>query len=64
MTRDLVEVNLWLLGSPLVVGVPLLVVALQAAVPRLAPSIVEGRHEDVAGFLIAVVVRVVQDFGS
>lgn len=55
MTRNLVEVNLWLLGALLVVGVPLLVVALQAGVRRLAPSIVEGRHNDVAGFLIAVV---------
>ena len=39
----------------MVVGLPLLTVAVQAVVRRLAPSIVEGEHNDVAGFLIAVV---------
>lgn len=55
MSRALVHLNLWLLGSILVVGLPLVTVALQAAVRRLSPGIVEGQHNDVAGFLIAVV---------
>src|SRR5829696_5000293 len=55
MSRALVHLNLWLLGVLLVVGVPLVTVAVQAAVRRLAPGIVEGEHNDVAGFLIAVV---------
>ena len=55
MSRSLVHLNLWALGSLLVVGIPLLTVALQATVRRLAPDIVKGEHNDVAGFLIAVV---------
>src|SRR5829696_5700138 len=55
MSRALVHLNLWLLGVLLVIGVPLVTVAVQAAVRRLAPGIVEGEHNDVAGFLIAVV---------
>jgi hypothetical protein len=55
MSRSLVHLNLWLLGVLLVVGLPLLTVAVQAAVRRLAPDIVRGEHNDVAGFLIAVV---------
>ena len=49
------HLNLWLLGTLLVVGLPLVTVAVQAVVRRLAPSIVSGEHNDVAGFLIAVV---------
>jgi drug/metabolite transporter (DMT)-like permease len=55
MSRSLVQLDLWLLGPLLVIGVPLVTVAVQAAVRRLAPGIVEGEHNDVAGFLIAVV---------
>jgi hypothetical protein len=55
MSRVLVQWNLWLLGTLLVVGLPLVTVALQAMVRRLAPDIVRGEHNDVAGFLIAVV---------
>jgi drug/metabolite transporter (DMT)-like permease len=55
MTRALVQLNVWVLGALLVVGIPLLTVAVQAAVRRVAPGIVEGEHNDVAGFLIAVV---------
>ena len=55
MSRALVHLNLWLLGTLLVVGIPLLTVALQATVRRLAPDIVKGDHNEVAGFLIAVV---------
>jgi hypothetical protein len=55
MSRALVHLNLWLLGTLMVVGIPLVAVAVQAAVRRLAPGIVAGEHNDVAGFLIAVV---------
>jgi hypothetical protein len=55
MSRALVQWNLWLLGGLLVVGLPLVAVALQAMVRRFAPDIVKGEHNDVAGFLIAVV---------
>ena len=55
MSRSLVHLNLWLLGALLVIGIPLVTVALQATVRRLAPDIVKGEHNDVAGFLIAVV---------
>ena len=55
MSRSLVHLNLWVLGVLLVVGIPLVTVALQATVRRLAPDIVKGEHNDVAGFLIAVV---------
>ena len=55
MSRTLVQLNLWVLGTVIVVGVPLVTVLVQAAVRRFAPSVVEGEHNDVAGFLIAVV---------
>jgi hypothetical protein len=55
MTHELVALNLWVLGTLLVLGVPLVVVAVQAVIRRVAPSIVEGEHNEVAGFLIAVV---------
>jgi uncharacterized protein DUF4239 len=55
MSRALVQLNLWALGTLLVLGIPLVTVAVQAAVRRLAPGIVAGEHNDVAGFLIAVV---------
>jgi len=55
MSRSLVHLDLWLLGTLLVVGLPLLTVVVQAVLRRLVPSIVKGEHNDVAGFLIAVV---------
>jgi hypothetical protein len=55
VSRTLVNLNLWLLGALLVLGLPLVTVALQAAVRRVMPDIVKGEHNDVAGFLIAVV---------
>ena len=55
MSRALVQWNLWLLGALVVIGLPLVTVVLQAAVRRAAPYIVKGEHNDVAGFLIAVV---------
>lgn len=53
--RSLVQLPHLLLGLLLVLGVPLLVVAVQALIRRFWPVIVEGKHNDVAGFLIAVV---------
>lgn len=55
MSRALVQLNIWLLGALLVVGIPLVTIAVQAALRRTVPSIVAGEHNDVAGFLIAVV---------
>jgi hypothetical protein len=55
MGRALVHMNLWLLGALVVVGLPLVTVAIQAIVRRAYPSIIEGEHNEVAGFLIAVV---------
>lgn len=55
MARTLIHLNLWVLGGLLVLVVPLLVVAVQATIRRLAPAIVSGEHNEVAGFLIAVV---------
>ncbi|MGI8984471.1 MAG: DUF4239 domain-containing protein [Acidimicrobiales bacterium] len=55
MSRSLVHLNLWLLGGLLVVGLPLVTIGLQATVRRLVPDIARGDHNDVAGFLIAVV---------
>jgi hypothetical protein len=55
ITRSLVRIPVWLLGLLLVGGVPLLVVMLQALVRRRWPTILSGEHNDVAGFLIAVV---------
>lgn len=53
--RSLVHVPIWLLFATFLVVVPAIAVATQALVRRLWPAIVEGRHNDVAGFLIAVV---------
>ncbi len=55
MDRALVHLNLWVLGALVVVGLPLVTVVVQAVVRRAAPGIIEGEHNDVAGFLIAVV---------
>ena len=54
-TRSLVQMPVWLLGVLLVGGVPLLVVVCQALIRRWWPTILLGEHNDVAGFLIAVV---------
>jgi hypothetical protein len=55
ITRSLVQIPVWLLGVLLVGGVPLLVVACQALIRRRWPTILLGEHNEVAGFLIAVV---------
>ena len=55
MARTLVQLDIRLLGFLLLVGVPLVTVAVQAGVRRLAPNVIAGEHNDVAGFLIAVV---------
>lgn len=53
--RRLVQLPPWLLCALLVVGAPIVAVGIQAAIRRLWPEIIEGEHNDVAGFLIAVV---------
>jgi hypothetical protein len=55
VSRSLSQLNVWVLGVLLVAGLPLLTVAFQAMVRRLVPDIVKGEHNEVAGFLIAVV---------
>lgn len=55
MSRSLSQLNVWVLGLLLVIGLPLLTVGFQMVVRRLLPDIVKGEHNDVAGFLIAVV---------
>ena len=55
ITRSLVQIPVWLLGVGLVGGVPVLVVVCQALIRRWWPTILQGEHNDVAGFLIAVV---------
>lgn len=55
ITRSLVQIPVWLLGVLLVGGVPVLVVVCQALIRRRWPTILLGEHNDVAGFLIAVV---------
>jgi hypothetical protein len=53
--RVFLRVDLWILGSVLIILVPLLAVAAQALIRRRWPVIVAGEHNEVAGFLIAVV---------
>lgn len=55
MSRALVQLDVWVLALLILGGVPLATVLVQATIRRFAPSIVEGEHNDVAGFLIAVV---------
>ena len=55
MSRALVQWNLWLLGIVMVIGIPLVAITVQAVLRRAVPSIIAGEHNDVAGFLIAVV---------
>lgn len=53
--RTILAVPLWILGPLLVVVVPLLAVGVQTVVHRRLPVIAGGEHNEVAGFLIAVV---------
>jgi hypothetical protein len=53
--RSLLAVPLWILAPLLVVAVPLLAVGVQAVLRRRWPVIAAGDHNEVAGFLIAVV---------
>src|ERR1044071_1075320 len=46
---------IWLLFVLLVVVVPLLVTGIQVLVRRRWPHLAEGEHNDVAGYLIAIV---------
>lgn len=55
MTRALVHLPVWLLGLLLIVVAPLVVVAVQAAIRSRWPHLIRGEHNDVLGFLIAVV---------
>ena len=53
--RTILAVPLWILGPLLVVVVPLLAVGIQAVIHRRWAFMAAGEHNEVAGFLIAVV---------
>jgi hypothetical protein len=53
--RAILAVPVWILGPLLVLVVPLLAVGVQAVVRRRLPVVAAGEHNEVAGFLIAVV---------
>lgn len=55
MARVARVVPVWLLGLLLIVVAPATVVGLQIAVRRRWPRLAEGDHNDVAGFIIAIV---------
>jgi hypothetical protein len=48
-------VPVWLLGVLLIVVLPTAAVGAQLGIRRMWPHLVEGEHNDVAGFIIAVV---------
>ena len=48
-------VPVWLLGVLLIVGMPAAAVGAQLGIRRTWPHLLEGEHNDVAGFIIAVV---------
>jgi hypothetical protein len=50
-----VHVPTWLIGVLVVAGLPLAAVGVQALLRRLAPGMRRGGHNDVAGFLLAVI---------
>jgi uncharacterized protein DUF4239 len=50
-----VNVPTWLMFLAIVGGLPAVAVGVQALVRRLAPAMRQGEHNDVAGFLIAVI---------
>lgn len=45
----------WLLGLVIVLGLPLVAAGIQALLRRAAPEMRKGHHNDVAGFLVAVI---------
>jgi hypothetical protein len=49
------DVPVWLLGVLLIVVMPAVAVGAQLGIRRIWPGLVEGDHNDVAGFIIAVV---------
>jgi hypothetical protein len=51
----LASIPVWMSGLVIIIGLPLLVVGLQALIRRRFPALREGSHNDVAGFLLAVV---------
>lgn len=55
ITSLLSSLPVWLSGLLIIFGLPLLVVLLQALIRRRFPVLRERRHNDVAGFLLAVI---------
>ncbi|MEO3782320.1 hypothetical protein ABGB12_03250 [Actinocorallia sp. B10E7] len=55
ITSFLATLPAWLSGLLLIVGLPMLVAGLQALIRRHFPVLGERRHNDVAGFLLAVI---------
>ena len=55
MTDKLLSLPLWLFGVVLIVVLPILVVLLQLLIRRSQPALTKGDHNEVAGFIIAVV---------
>ncbi|MFD0854343.1 hypothetical protein ACFQ07_19045, partial [Actinomadura adrarensis] len=51
----LVTMPVWLSGLLIIGGLPLLVAGLQALIRRRFPALRRGHHNDVAGFLLAVI---------
>jgi hypothetical protein len=55
MARSILSAPVWLIGILLVVVLPAVVIGIQLGVRRRWPGLVEGDHNDVVGFIIAVV---------
>lgn len=55
MAHDILALPTWLIGVLLVVVVPALVLLLQWGIRRRWPALAVGEHNDVVGFIIAVV---------
>jgi hypothetical protein len=55
--RAILAVPVWILGPLLVLVLPLLAVGVQAVIRRRLPVLAAGEHNEVAGFLIAVVLH-------
>lgn len=55
MSLAVTSLPTWLVAVLFVVVMPAAVVAVQVGIRRTRPALAEGRHNEVAGFLIAVV---------
>lgn len=55
MAHDILALPTWLIGVLLVVVLPALVLLLQWGIRRRWPALAVGEHNDVVGFIIAVV---------